>query len=66
MDSTISLIPTMIGAPDMAFPKVNAAAFWLVPVFALVLLSAFSYRVVPHHPVGGRIHRSAFRTRSGI
>ena len=31
------LIPTMIGAPDMAFPKLNAAAFWLVPVFAFVL-----------------------------
>ena len=35
------LIPTMIGAPDMAFPKLNAAAFWLVPVFAVVLLSSF-------------------------
>ena len=38
------LIPTMIGAPDMAFPKVNAAAFWLVPVFAVVLLSSFLQR----------------------
>ena len=35
------LIPTMIGAPDMAFPKLNAAAFWLVPVFAIVLLASF-------------------------
>ena len=35
------LIPTMIGAPDMAFPKLNAAAFWLVPVFAVVLMASF-------------------------
>ena len=35
------LIPTMIGAPDMAFPKLNAAAFWLVPVFAAVLMGSF-------------------------
>ena len=35
------LIPTMIGAPDMAFPKLNAAAFWLVPVFAVVLMGSF-------------------------
>lgn len=35
------LIPTMIGAPDMAFPKLNAAAFWLVPVFAVLLMASF-------------------------
>jgi cytochrome c oxidase subunit 1 len=35
------LIPTMIGAPDMAFPKLNAAAFWIVPVFGVVLLASF-------------------------
>lgn len=35
------LIPTMIGAPDMAFPKLNAAAFWLVPVFSIVLMGSF-------------------------
>ena len=34
-------VPIMIGAPDMAFPKLNAAAFWLVPVFATVLMGSF-------------------------
>ena len=35
------LIPTMIGAPDVAFPRLNAAAFWLVPVFATVQMGSF-------------------------
>lgn len=35
------LIPTMIGAPDMAFPRLNTAAFWLVPVFAILLTVSF-------------------------
>ena len=35
------LVPPMIGAPDMAFPKLNALAFWLVPVFSIVLLISF-------------------------
>ena len=35
------LVPPMIGAPDMAFPKLNALAFWLVPVFSIVLLTSF-------------------------
>ncbi len=35
------LVPPMIGAPDMAFPKLNALAFWLVPVFSIILLLSF-------------------------
>jgi len=35
------LIPTMIGAPDMAFPRLNTAAFWMVPVFGLLLIASF-------------------------
>jgi cytochrome c oxidase subunit 1 len=31
----------MIGAPDMAFPRLNTAAFWLVPVFGLLLIASF-------------------------
>jgi cytochrome c oxidase subunit I len=34
------LIPCMIGAPDMAFPKLNAAAFWMVPVFGVILMAS--------------------------
>ncbi len=41
------LIPCMIGAPDMAFPKLNAAAFWLVPVFGVILMASF---LVPGGP----------------
>lgn len=51
------LIPTMIGAPDMAFPKLNAAAFWLVPVFSIVLMGSFSPPVDPLHRDGGRTHQ---------
>jgi cytochrome c oxidase subunit I len=35
------LVPLMIGARDMAFPRLNAAAFWLFPVFGILLLSSF-------------------------
>ena len=35
------LIPLMIGAKDMAFPKLNAVAFWMVPVGGVLLLSSF-------------------------
>jgi cytochrome c oxidase subunit 1 len=35
------LVPLMIGARDMAFPRLNAAAFWMVPVFGIILLSSF-------------------------
>lgn len=35
------LVPLMIGAQDMAFPRLNAAAFWMVPVFGLVLMGSF-------------------------
>ncbi|MEM8808547.1 MAG: cytochrome c oxidase subunit I [Cyanobacteria bacterium P01_G01_bin.38] len=35
------LVPLMIGARDMAFPRLNAVAFWLVPVFGVVLMASF-------------------------
>ncbi len=41
------LVPLMIGARDMAFPRLNAIAFWMVPVFGIVLMSSF---LVPGGP----------------
>mgnify|MGYP002777088058 FL=1 len=35
------LVPLMIGARDMAFPRLNAIAFWLVPVFGILLMASF-------------------------
>lgn len=35
------LVPLMIGARDMAFPRLNAAAFWMVPVAGLLLMISF-------------------------
>jgi len=35
------LVPLQIGARDMAFPRLNAAAFWLVPVFGVILVASF-------------------------
>ena len=35
------LVPLMIGARDMAFPKLNAVAFWMVPVFGVILMASF-------------------------
>jgi cytochrome c oxidase subunit 1 len=35
------LVPLLIGARDMAFPRLNALAFWLVPVAGTLLLSSF-------------------------
>ncbi len=35
------LVPLMIGARDMAFPRLNAAAFWMVPVVGLLMMSSF-------------------------
>lgn len=34
-------IPLMIGAKDMAFPKLNAVAFWMIPIGGTLLLSSF-------------------------
>ncbi len=36
------LVPIMIGARDMAFPRLNAAAFWMVPVVGILLMSSFA------------------------
>ncbi|MDJ0705062.1 MAG: cytochrome c oxidase subunit I [Leptolyngbyaceae cyanobacterium MO_188.B28] len=41
------LVPIMIGAQDMAFPRLNAVAFWMVPVFGVVLMASF---LVPGGP----------------
>lgn len=35
------LVPLMIGAKDMAFPRLNAAAFWMVPLFGAILMASF-------------------------
>jgi cytochrome c oxidase subunit 1 len=35
------LVPLMIGAKDMAFPRLNAVAFWLVPLFGIILMASF-------------------------
>ncbi|NET87739.1 MAG: cytochrome c oxidase subunit I [Kamptonema sp. SIO1D9] len=35
------LVPLMIGAKDMAFPRLNAVAFWLIPIGGVFLLSSF-------------------------
>ncbi|MEM9214114.1 MAG: cytochrome c oxidase subunit I [Cyanobacteria bacterium P01_F01_bin.150] len=35
------LVPLMIGARDMAFPRLNAVAFWLVPIFGVILMVSF-------------------------
>jgi cytochrome c oxidase subunit 1 len=36
------LVPLMIGARDMAFPRLNAIAFWMIPVFGFLLMSSFA------------------------
>jgi cytochrome c oxidase subunit 1 len=33
------LVPALVGADDMAFPRVNALAFWLLPVSGLLMRS---------------------------
>ncbi|MBP5976144.1 cytochrome c oxidase subunit I [Brasilonema sp. CT11] len=35
------LVPLMIGARDMAFPRLNAVAFWMIPVAAILLMVSF-------------------------
>lgn len=35
------LIPLMIGAEDMAFPRLNAVAFWMIPIGGVLLMSSF-------------------------
>jgi len=52
------LVPLMIGARDMAFPRLNAIAFWMVPVSATSLL-----RVGRRSRAGGPIRQSACKTQ---
>lgn len=35
------LVPLMIGARDMAFPRLNAVAFWMIPIAAILLMGSF-------------------------
>jgi cytochrome c oxidase subunit 1 len=35
-------IPLLIGADDMAFPRVNAIAFWLLPISGVLIWSPFA------------------------
>ena len=35
------LVPLMIGARDMAFPRLNAAAFWMIPIAGTLLMVSF-------------------------
>lgn len=35
------IVPIMIGARDMAFPRLNAAAFWMVPVVGILMIASF-------------------------
>jgi cytochrome c oxidase subunit 1 len=35
------LVPLMIGARDMAFPRLNAAAFWMIPVVGILTMASF-------------------------
>ncbi|MGH7610887.1 MAG: cytochrome c oxidase subunit I [Candidatus Dormibacteria bacterium] len=37
------MVPLMIGAKDMAFPRINAFAFWLVPLGGIVMYSGFFF-----------------------
>ena len=39
------VVPIQVGAPDMAFPKLNLAAFWILPVAALVTYSSVIFQV---------------------
>lgn len=41
------LVPLMIGAKDMAFPRLNAVAFWMVPVVGILMIASF---LVPGGP----------------
>jgi cytochrome c oxidase subunit 1 len=41
------IVPLAIGARDMAFPRLNAVAFWMVPVFGIILMASF---LVPGGP----------------
>ncbi|MEC4817844.1 MAG: cytochrome c oxidase subunit I [Scytonema sp. PMC 1069.18] len=41
------LVPLMIGARDMAFPRLNAIAFWMVPIAGVLLMLSF---LVPGGP----------------
>ncbi|MPZ22697.1 MAG: cytochrome c oxidase subunit I, partial [Dehalococcoidia bacterium] len=37
------VVPLMIGARDMAYPRINALSFWLIPLGAALMYSAFLF-----------------------
>ncbi len=37
------MLPLMLGAKDMAFPRINAFAYWLIPLGGLVMYSGFFF-----------------------
>ncbi|MBD2447706.1 cytochrome c oxidase subunit I [Nostoc sp. FACHB-152] len=41
------LIPLMIGAKDMAFPRLNAVAFWMIPIGGVLLVSSLAVGDAP-------------------
>ena len=46
------LVPLMIGARDMAFPRLNAVAFWMVPVVGIIMMGSFFVPGGPAQAVG--------------
>lgn len=42
------MVPLQVGAADMAYPKVNALAFWMVPLGGTVLLLSYLMPNGPH------------------
>ena len=46
------VVPIQVGAPDMAFPRLNSAAFWILPVAALVTFTSVFLQVMGVTTIG--------------